>query len=175
MTRRELTPSEQSAAENLRRVWARKKSALALTQEKAAHAAGWASQGAFSQYLLGRIPLNVDAVLRLAAVLQVHPTEIDPSVEDLLPERSSKLAFSVRFSADEVERLSLAASRLGKTPEALVNDIVHEHIKALMALENSENPATSIRAAHEILRHSSELNSDDLDRLQRIVQALATK
>lgn len=45
----------------------------------------WSNQSAFGAYLLGRVPLNTDAVLRLAKVFKIHPTEIMPELADLLP------------------------------------------------------------------------------------------
>ena len=61
------------------------KKELGLTQEKVAQMCEWSNQSAFGAYLLGRVPLNTDAVLRLAKVFKIHPTEIMPELADLLP------------------------------------------------------------------------------------------
>ena len=102
--RRELTPSEINAAERLQTIWNEKKKALGLTQEKVAQLCEWSNQSAFGAYLLARVPLNTDAVLRLAKVLKVHPTDIMPELGALLP--SSNSANDVEqdvYSKDEKE------------------------------------------------------------------------
>jgi transcriptional regulator with XRE-family HTH domain len=118
--RRELTPEEQRAAERLRKIWERKKRNLNLTQESAAIACGWESgQSAMSQYLGGFVPLNVEAVLKLAKVLQVHPTEIMPEVADLLPPLpESESATGPELNAETLE----FAVMLGTDPDEQVND-----------------------------------------------------
>lgn len=89
--RRALTPAERLAHGNLRRIWDEKKGELKLTQEGVAHRLSWKNQSAVSQYLNGSIPLNTEAVLKFAGVLQVAPSVIDPRVQDLLPISSAQL------------------------------------------------------------------------------------
>ncbi len=84
--RRPLNEIELANLERFKSIWLEKKQILKLTQEIAGHACGWNGQSAFSQYLCGIVPLNVEAVLRLAKVLAVHPAEIMPDINDLLPE-----------------------------------------------------------------------------------------
>lgn len=79
--RRPLTAREKIAQQNLRAIWNAKKKGLELTQERAAHQLGWSSQGTVGQYLLGRVPLNTDALLKFAKLLQVKPTDIDPDFQ----------------------------------------------------------------------------------------------
>lgn len=76
--RRALTAAEVEAARNLKRLWEEKKRPLKLTQEKAAALMG-ITQGAVWQYLNARIPLGTDALLKWSGVLDVQPTEINPS------------------------------------------------------------------------------------------------
>ena len=85
-----LTPIQLMNTEQLKLIWNSKKKTLGLTQEKVAELCDWNTQSAFNAYLLGRIPLNTDAVLRLAKVLQVHPTEIMPELSDILPYSDSE-------------------------------------------------------------------------------------
>ena len=102
--RRELTPSEINAAERLQTIWNEKKKALGLTQEKVAQLCEWSNQSAFGAYLLARVPLNTDAVLRLAKVLKVHPTEIMPELGALLPSSNPENELEKEdYSADEKE------------------------------------------------------------------------
>lgn len=79
--RRPLTTREKFAQQQLRAIWQAKKKSLDLTQEKAAHQLGWSSQGTVGQYLLGRVPLNTDALLKFAKLLEVKPSDIDPDFQ----------------------------------------------------------------------------------------------
>ncbi len=74
---RRITPSQKQAQQNLQAIWQAKKKALGLTQEEAAFRMGWNSQGAVGAYLLGRIALNTNAVLKFAELLEVSPEQID--------------------------------------------------------------------------------------------------
>ena len=89
--RRPLTDLENQYRENLNRIWKDKKTALKLTQDTLAKRAGWNTQTVFSQYLRGKMALNVTAVLRIAKELEVNPTEIMPDIADILPEVSNHL------------------------------------------------------------------------------------
>lgn len=75
---------------------ARKEVLPSLTQEQIAHMFNWSGQSAVSQYLNGRIPLNLKALLGFSSVLGVHPSEISPR---LVPP-TSELAVAI----DEVKR-----------------------------------------------------------------------
>lgn len=79
--RRELTDQEKRWADNLKRIWLLKKKSLGLTQEKASELMGFKGQSAFWQYMNARIPLNTDAKIKAAKVLQVSVTDIDPEFE----------------------------------------------------------------------------------------------
>ncbi|MGB4497230.1 MAG: hypothetical protein WBI40_00905 [Methylococcaceae bacterium] len=83
--RRELTAAELDAAKKLQHIWNTKKDELHLTQGKVAQTCGWSNESAFGAYLHARVPLNTEAVLRLAKILKVHPTEIMPEIAELLP------------------------------------------------------------------------------------------
>ena len=89
--RRPLTDLENQYRENLNRIWKDKITALKLTQDTLAKRAGWNTQTVFSQYLRGKMALNVTAVLRIAKELEVNPTEIMPDIADILPEVSNHL------------------------------------------------------------------------------------
>jgi len=78
--RRELSSFEAQAAENLRKIWNVRKGELKLTQESAAHALGWNSQGAFNQYLHGKVPLNISTIFKMAALLRCEYHEITPDI-----------------------------------------------------------------------------------------------
>ena len=85
MPNNNLTTDQIMAAEQLRFIWNAKKKVLQLTQEKLAQLCGWSAQSSFNDYLQARVPLNIEAILRISKVLQIHPTEIMPALVDLLP------------------------------------------------------------------------------------------
>lgn len=55
-----------------------------LTQYQLADECGWSSQGTVSQYLNGRLELNLEALLRFAKVLQFDPAEVSPRLSNML-------------------------------------------------------------------------------------------
>lgn len=83
MPSRPLTRHEQQMARRLRDLWEEKKAQDRLTQDDVNRQVGW-SPSVFSQYLRGRIPLNTDAILRIAKAIRVQPWDIDPTLEPLL-------------------------------------------------------------------------------------------
>ena len=89
-----LTTVQIMATKKLQLIWNAKRKELGLTQEKVAMLCQWNTQSAFSAYLLGRVPLNTEAVLRLSKILEVHPTEIMPELSRLLP--SSDLEITIQ-------------------------------------------------------------------------------
>ena len=69
--------TQKLEAERLKAIYLdRKRQNPALTQEAIAEAAGWATQSVVSQYLNGRIPLNLPALLKFATVLNFEPSEV---------------------------------------------------------------------------------------------------
>lgn len=81
--RRPLRQDELADAQRLQAIWGLKKDDLELTQESMALRCGWKTQGAFSQYLLGKIPLNLEALIKISEALQVSPEEISPRLAEL--------------------------------------------------------------------------------------------
>lgn len=84
---RTFTATEAAAAERLKKLWNTRKKDLKLTQEKVAQMCDWGNQSAFGAYLHARVPLNTEAVLKLAKALKVHPVEIMPELAPLLPKK----------------------------------------------------------------------------------------
>ena len=115
--RRALTEQELLYLERFRAIWNEKKQALNLTQEMVGHACGWNGQSAFSQYMGGIVPLNIEAVLRLAKVLQVHPADIMPDISELLPEGRGD---ATAVTKEEKDALELANMILELTTERRV-------------------------------------------------------
>ncbi|OJU54543.1 MAG: hypothetical protein BGN93_03485 [Acinetobacter sp. 39-4] len=85
MARRPLSLERQQDADRLKKVWAafresQKSEGSKVTQEDVSFACGWSTQGAFSAYLNGRTPLNLDALIKLSTYFGVSPSEISPSL-----------------------------------------------------------------------------------------------
>lgn len=76
--RRDLSKPELEDSARLRKIWDSKKDSLSLSQQDVANAFGIANQTAISQYLNGKIPLNLEAAIKFAKVLEVSIREISP-------------------------------------------------------------------------------------------------
>ncbi len=79
-----LTDEDKLKADRLKTVWNEKKKLLGLSQEVAAGKLGFSTQAAISQFLNGKIPLNIENVLKFAELLEVPPETIDPAIASLL-------------------------------------------------------------------------------------------
>lgn len=79
-----LTAADERAAAKVRNLWEdfRKKNP-GISQEEAALRADM-SQSAFSQFLLGRVPMRVKPVIKLANLFGVSPTEIRDDLPELV-------------------------------------------------------------------------------------------
>ncbi|MGD9671702.1 MAG: helix-turn-helix domain-containing protein [Hyphomicrobiaceae bacterium] len=78
--RRLLSDEEKARAHRLKAIWDAKKKELGVTQASVALSLGWDNNTAVGQYLNGRIPLNIEAAFKFAAVLGVPPTEFWPDI-----------------------------------------------------------------------------------------------
>lgn len=99
--RRPLTAKELEIAARAKSIWEAKKKEEGLTQDDANSVLGW-SQSAFGQYINGKIPFNLDALIKVAKYLGVPVARIDPDVHDILlsPEKPATPA-----SADDVRAI----------------------------------------------------------------------
>ncbi|MCX7074006.1 MAG: hypothetical protein QX193_03265 [Methylococcales bacterium] len=125
-TRRELNVSELDAAKALQQIWSAKKDGLHLTQGKVAQICGWSNESAFGAYLHARVPLNTEAVLRLAKILKVHPIEIMPEIVDLLPLANPETGIDpVMYSKEDLDLLRVmnrvTAKQKNDTKQTLEN------------------------------------------------------
>jgi len=115
-TKRTITEDQKEAARRLKRIWEQKRESLGITQDRVAELFGWANASAVSQYLSGTVGLNVEAVLRFAKVLKVHPTEIMPELEELLPKDAAHAA--TEDKAGEALKLALSILELPSSQRA---------------------------------------------------------
>lgn len=77
-------------AERLRAIYDQRKSEAKtqgqkLSQDTIAERCGWSGQSAVSQYMRGRIPLNIDALLKLSKVLRFSPHDVSPRLAADIP------------------------------------------------------------------------------------------
>lgn len=124
MPKKPLTAEEITAAQRLRTVWESKKRELKLTQEEMAHRCGWETQGAFAHYLNQKNPLNIEAVIKIATVLQVSTEDIWPGLvppPPPLPERPV---------SDEALRIALAIDSLRPADRAALRAVVDAFLKS---------------------------------------------
>ena len=88
MARRDLTPEEKADADRLLAIW-KLRFEGEVSQEEIAARCGWKTQAAFSQYLLGRIPLNLAALLKISKALDIDPSDVSPRLTaDLPPDKN---------------------------------------------------------------------------------------
>ena len=81
MPAKPLTQEQLDDAARLRAIFDRvKESDPSVTQEYVADSCGWKTQGTVSQYMNGKIPLNLRALFKFCDVFGVQPEEISPSL-----------------------------------------------------------------------------------------------
>lgn len=92
-----MSAADLEAGTRLRKLWDEKAKGLELTQEKAGDKME-ISQGAVSQYLNSKIPLNLTAVIQFAKMLEVNPREIRTDLAGLNDEPATVKvhAYSIR-------------------------------------------------------------------------------
>jgi len=76
-----LTPEQKRDAERLNAIYGEHKSAHKLTQAALADDLGFAGQSAVSQYLKGRIPLNVNVAVKFAKRFGCEVSHFSPSLQ----------------------------------------------------------------------------------------------
>lgn len=117
-----LSPEQRQDAERLKAIYSAKKADLKLTQDSLAARCGWDSQGTVSQYLNGKIPLNLPAGAKFAKALECSIEEFSPrlaaearTVSNLLPssdtQRASTPADSHSQKHQQGATVTLAAVR----------------------------------------------------------------
>lgn len=83
--KRELTPEEKEECEKLKALYLSWKAATGKTQEQAADILGFKTQGAVSQYLNGKLALNLQAASKFAKMLNCHVSAFSPRLAAELP------------------------------------------------------------------------------------------
>ncbi|CAB5220223.1 HTH_XRE domain containing protein [uncultured Caudovirales phage] len=95
--RRALTQEEVQDTQRLQAVWDTVAMTRKITQKEASVAFGFKNQSAISQYLKGRIPLNMQTAAKFSQYLQVPLTEISPRFSQSATQlNSASFAFSLK-------------------------------------------------------------------------------
>lgn len=89
-----LNETQLADAARLKRAWDDyKKATPGASQEKTAAECGWKTQASFNQYLLGKIPLNLPALLKMCKAMGgINPAEISPTLSAQLPPANASSA-----------------------------------------------------------------------------------
>ncbi len=87
-----LTHEQLEDAKRLKAIYFARRQELQLTQDALASLCGWNSQGTVSQYLNGKIPLNVDASAKLARHLKCSIDDFSPTMAQELRSLGDGLA-----------------------------------------------------------------------------------
>ncbi|MCL1860898.1 MAG: helix-turn-helix domain-containing protein [Proteobacteria bacterium] len=81
MLAKPLTHEQKQDAERLRGIYEARKGELRLSQERLADEFGFSVQSAVSQYLTGKIPLNVEIAVKFAEHLRCRVSDFSPSIQ----------------------------------------------------------------------------------------------
>lgn len=74
----------RDTAQGLKAIYERKRRQFHLSQDKIAAECGWQSQSTVSQYLNGLIPLNLEAAVKFATLLECSVSEFHPGFHEIL-------------------------------------------------------------------------------------------
>lgn len=99
----------------------RKKLDPSLNQAKIADACEWSSQSVVSQYMTGKIPLNLTALLKLSRSLKFKPSDVSERLVKLYPFGYSELT-SEPFKICESKPVPLYGNTLALNPLEVFDD-----------------------------------------------------
>lgn len=113
MSNDDIKDHNKLCAENLYALWQRNHKRLGMTQKQVANAMGWKRPSSFSDYLHGRVAMPEHIKRRLAAILQVSVTEIDPNLSEFegLSEDETRILKIMRSMDKSQRRVLLKAAR----------------------------------------------------------------
>jgi SOS-response transcriptional repressor LexA len=109
----------------------RKQEDRSLSQDKVAAECGWAGQSVVSQYMTGKIPLNLSALLSLSKALRFPPESVSPRLAASLDVANNSFLLSSADTKDWPKN----ATAMGSAGRLLP---VVGYIKAVVLAENPE-------------------------------------
>jgi transcriptional regulator with XRE-family HTH domain len=138
--KRTLTAADKRALAKVRELWAEfQKKNPGITQEAAAERAGM-GQSAFSQFLLGTVPMRVTPVLKFAKLFDVDPRTIRDDLVELAaytPATPSK-ALEVREpDISDVSEEALEIARAFDKMQPQTKERVREHVFMYSVIDKS--------------------------------------
>jgi len=122
--RKPLTPEQEQEADRLKEIYRQRKAEARargerLTQEDVAELCGWTGQSAVSQYLNGRIALNLDALLKLSKALDFTPSQVSERLGKFMPPASQQNVERVPVSSTVYRYPVISWVRAGSWAEAV--------------------------------------------------------
>jgi len=84
MSKKKLKRWQLEDAERLKQVWGKYKVSEGISQEELVDRLGWLNQSAFSQFINGSIPLNMERAIDFSRFFGVALVEISPHYSDKL-------------------------------------------------------------------------------------------
>lgn len=95
-----ITPEQKAEADRLKEIFSQRKDEAKargekLTQDDVAAACEWSGQSAVSQYMSGRIALNLGALIKLSRVLHFDPGQVSPRLVEGTSFAQSKLVSNI--------------------------------------------------------------------------------
>jgi len=148
MPAKPLTAEQLADAQRLKDAYLLAKRERGLTQEALALACGYETQSTVSQYVNGKIPLNIEAVAGLCSALQVDIASISPTLWERIQRIGAMASAPSRFEVPAL-RSALAAAeptplRVGPLPRNLLERLaglsaehLHQVVEILTAFLNT--------------------------------------
>jgi transcriptional regulator with XRE-family HTH domain len=141
MPAKPLTAEQLADAQRLRDAYLLAKRERGLTQEALALACGYETQSTVSQYVNGKIPLNIEAAAALCSALQVEIASVSPSLWERIQRIGAMAAAPGRFEVPRSAQAITAAEptpiRPPPLPRALLDRIANlsaEHLQQLVGI-----------------------------------------
>lgn len=120
MPAKPLTPEQKADADRLKAIFSKQRE---LTQAALADELGFSNQSAVSQYLNGKIPLNVDAAIKFAEKLCCSVSDFSPSIQKEIDKISS---FSTRYIKTTLSNQWDAYVKAPEEKREVVSFILHD-------------------------------------------------
>lgn len=126
--KRQLTEADKKAAGKVRELWAEfQKQNPGISQDTAAARAGM-GQSAFSQFLLGRVPMRITPVLKLAKLFGVAPAEIREDLGDLPYSKASASQANVVREPEGVSEEAMEIARAFDQLQPQAREYIREQV-----------------------------------------------
>ena len=147
--RKPIEPWQMEDAQRLLNLF---KSKIKISQQQFGHDFGIGSQGAVWQYLHGRTPLNITALIRFSKGIEVEPAEISPRLAELLAMvKPGELREPFTLYAADGNTQSVVLDLFSKLTRSQQDDFIL-HLKAAVSANEAilrELAGTNLRGVHD--------------------------